>query len=186
MKNLKINDKRIKDICKKGFVLTTMLFSLTTISGCTETPADYPNEFIYINQEFNEFDKFSKTIIKEGRPTTAYKGENLAVAINKETYEVKEYIFREGSLSGEIYDLNTGYLIVDVIILTNPYDDSVRNNKVILDNNYVVEFRNINDYIEGHNLQEYYTLEEIKNLEPIIIESIKKINEFENNNQKTK
>ena len=187
MKNLKINDKKIKDIFKRGIALSTMVFTLSTISGCTtETPSDYPNEFIYISQEFNEFNEYSKSIIKEGIPTTAYKGENLAVAINKETYEVKEYIFREGSISGEIYDLNTGYLIVDVFILTTPNDASIKNNRVILDNNYVVEFRNINDYIEGHNLQEYYTLEEIKNLEPHIIESVKKINEFENNQQKTK
>ena len=40
-----------------------------------------------------------------------------------------------------------------------------------------MEFRNIGDYIEGEELKENYTLEEIQNLEPAIVEAVKKINE---------
>lgn len=187
MKNLKINDKKIKDVFKRGIALTAMVFTLATVSGCAEKqPADWPNEFTYISQEYNDFERYTSTIIKNDKPVTVYKGENIAVAINKETYEVKEYIFHKGSISGRIFDLKTGYMIVDVSIASLPSDTSVGNNQVILDNYYVVEFIDINNYVEGHNLQKNYTLEEIKNLEPTIVESVKKINEYENNQQKTK
>ena len=187
MKNLKINDKKIKDVFKKGIALTAMVFTLATVSGCAEKqPADWPSEFQYISQEYNDFEKYTSTIIRNGKPITVYKGENIAIAINKETYEVKEYIFRKGDIAAEIYDLNTGYMIVDVFITTLPSDTSIMNNQVILDNYYVVEFIDINNYVEGHNLQENYTLEEIRNLDPTIVESVKKIKEYENNQQKTK
>jgi len=187
MKNLKINEKKIKDVFKRGIALTAMVFTLATVSGCAEKqPANWPNEFQYISQENNEFEKYTSSVIRNGQPAKGYKGENIAVAINKETYEVKEYIFRRGAISGEIYDLNTGYMIAEVFLTTQSWDTSIKNNEVILDNCYVVEFVNINNYVEGHNLQEYYTLEEIKNLEPTIVESVKKINEYENNQQKTK
>ena len=43
MKNLKINDKKIKEVFKRGISLTAMVFTLTTVSGCAEIPADWPN-----------------------------------------------------------------------------------------------------------------------------------------------
>lgn len=187
MKNLKINDKKIKEVFKRSIALTAMMFTLATVSGCAEKqPADWPNEFQYISQENNDFEKYTSTIIKNGQPIKVYKGENIAVAINKETYEVKEYIYRIGTISGEIYDLDTGYMIADVFLTAQPWEPSVKNNEVILDNYYVVDFVDINNYVEGHNLQEYYTLNEIRNLEPTIVESVKKINEYENKQQKTK
>ena len=187
MKNLRINDKKVKDVFKRGITLTTMVFTLATASGCAkERPTDWPDEFYYVSQEYNDFEDYTTTVIKNGEPTTAYKGENLAVAIDKETYEVKEYIFHRGFISGEIYDLKTGYLIVDIGIATAPIENSVKNNQFMLDNCYVVEFVDINNYVEGHTLQEYYSLDEIKNLEPTIVEAVKKINEYESNNHKTK
>ena len=36
MKNLKINDKKIKDVFKRGIALTAMVFTLATVSGCAE------------------------------------------------------------------------------------------------------------------------------------------------------
>lgn len=187
MKNLKINDKKIKDVFKRGIALTTMVVTLATVSGCTEKlPTDWPAEFYYISQEHNDFEDYTITLIRNGEPTTVYKGENISITIDKETYEVKEYIFCKGILSGEIYDLKTGYLIAEGSFITGYTGYSQKNGHVILDNCYVVDFVNINNYVEDHNLQEYYTLDEIRNLEPTIIEAVKKINEYESNNQKTK
>ena len=187
MKNLKVNTKKIKDLLKRGCALTTLVFTLSSLSGCSNNlPEDWPNEFIYINQENNRFDDYTSTVIKNGQPTTVYNGENIAVVINKETFEVKEYIFHKGAVSGQIYDLNTGHMIVELFITSSPWDASINNNNVILDNGYVVEFVEIQNYIEGHKLQEHYTLEEIKELEETIVDSVKKIIEYEKGQQKTK
>lgn len=175
MKNLKINDKKIKEVFKRGISLTAMVFTLTTVSGCAEIPADWPNEFNYISQDYNDFKYFNSLVIKEGEAISLYKGEYIAVAINKETYEVKEYIFYTNILRGEIYDLNTGYIISMPNLISGPWDPSIENRDAIFDNCYVVEFVDISNYVEGHELQENYTLEEIRNLEPTIVESIKKM-----------
>ena len=178
MKIEKLNEKKLKEVLKKGIVLTNIVFTLTSVSACAnQVPGDWPNEFSYVSQEDNNFEDFTKTVIRDGQPTKVYSGKNIAVAINKETYEVDEYIFWEGAISGKIYDLKTGYLIVNISIATTYGDTNVKNNDVILDNCYVVEFRNIGDYIEGEELKENYTLEEIQNLEPAIVEAVKKINE---------
>ena len=178
MKNLKVNENKLRKVLKKSIVLTNIVFTLTSVSACTsQVPEDWPDEFSYISQEDNNFEDYTKTVIKDGHPTVVYKGKNIAVAINKETYEVDEYIFWEGAISGKIFDLKTGYLIVDVSIATVYGDTNIKNNDIILDNCYIVEFRNIGDYIEGEELKEYYTLEEIHNLEPSLVEAVKKINE---------
>lgn len=179
MKNIKLNEKKLNEVIKKGVILTNVFFTLTSVSACSsQKPTDWPTDFYYVSQEDNNFKDFTKTIIKNGEPTTVYYGSNIAIAINKETYEVDEYIFYKSSISGKIFDLKTEYLIVDISITTTFNNINVKNNNIILDNCYVVEFKDISDYIEGETLKEYYTLEEIKKLEPEIVESVKKINEY--------
>lgn len=186
MKNLKINDKKIKNVLKRGFALTTIVFTLATLSGCSKKPDNWPNEFTYINQEDNSFEEYNSTVIRNGKATTVYKAENISLAINKETYEVKEYIYHNGILGVEIYDLNTGYLVADATILSTPADPSISNAEFIFNNHYIVDFVDINNYLEEHNLQNDYTLDEIRELEPSIVEAVKKINEYESNKQKIK
>lgn len=179
MKNLKINEKKVKEILKKGIVLTSIPFVLASVSGCSQQiPEDWPNEFSYISQENNDFADFAKTVIKEGEPVTIYSVENIAIAINKDTYEVKEYLFYNGYIFVELYDLETGYLISFTNIGDTQYGADYKNFKCLYDNNYVVEFNEISDYVEGEETKEYYTLEEIRALEPIIVESLKKINNY--------
>lgn len=179
MKNININEKKIKDITKRSIALATSVFTLAILSGCSKKlPEGWPSEFAYIEQDYNKFDKFWKTIIKDGQPTIAYKGSNIALAINKENFEVKEYIFNETVISADVYDLLTGYLIVDTSVFSLPVDNNVANWDIIDDNNYIVDFVNIGDYIEGEQLKEYYTLEEIRNLEPAIVNSLKKSIEY--------
>ena len=44
-----------------------------------------------------------------------------------------------------------------------------------MENNYVIKFTNLSDYIENLELKDYYTLDEIKELKPEIIEGLKLI-----------
>ena len=163
---------------KKRTALVSALLTLLLFSGCKQDiPEDWPKEFNYISQDNNNLNDFRKTVIRNGKPVVVYSGANLAVAINKETYEVKEYLFYEGVISGKVFDLNTGYLIVDVFIGDSENSYANINNSYILDNCYVVELRNIGDYIEGEELKEYYTLDEIKELEPAIVDAVKLIYE---------
>ena len=137
---------------------------IATFSACSvRQDNDVPEGFYGIDQENNNFDRYCKTIIKDGEAITAYKGENISIAINKDNYEVKEYIYSKGTISEDIYDLETGYKLVNVVLF-NIYGEE--NVNIILDNNYIVDFVNISEYIEGEELKEYYTLEEIKALEP--------------------
>ena len=177
MKNLRVNKEKLIGVLKKGVVLTSAVFTLASVSACTqELPEDWPSEFYYISQEYNDFEEFSKVINRDGQPVRVYKGENVALTINKDTFEVKEYIFLVNSWAGEIYDLKTGYLICDVTIFTHYDDFSVDNNDILLDNCYEVHLKDISDYIEGEELKDYYTLEEIQELEPKIVEAVKIIN----------
>ena len=186
MKNLKINEKKLKEVLKKGIILTNVVFTLASVTACTkqeqgQIPEDWPSEFEYIYQHNNNFEDFTKTIIKNGEPTVVYNSQNIALAINKETYKVDEYLFYIGALSlaGKIFDIETGYLIADIDIFSNIFNTSSNKNDNIFLNNYdVIHFINISDYVEGETLKDYYSLEEIRNLEPAIVESVKKINEF--------
>lgn len=170
---------KLNDLRKKGISLLTAAFTVVSLSGCVQVPEDYPEEFYYIEQDTNEFDNFYKTVIRNGEPLTVYKGENIVLAINKETFDVKEYVYRQSSLIGKIYDLATGYMIVNVNVFdySHSYDES--NYNKLKEENYIVELVNISDYIEDAELKEWYSIDEIKELEPKVIESLKIINEYE-------
>lgn len=163
-----------KEVFKRGTALVSAALTLSLLSGCKQDiPGDWPEEYIYINQDNNNLNDFTKMVVRNGESVVAYSGVNLAVTINKDTYQVKEYLFYEGIFSAKIFDLNTGHLIVDASVgdAVNSYD--AINNSIILDNCYVVEFRNIGDYIEGEQLKDYYTLDEIRALEPVIVDAVK-------------
>lgn len=169
----------MRDIKRKGVALLTAAFTIIG-AGCSNgIPEDYPSEFGYISQENNRFDEYAKTIMRDGEPVSAYRGENISLTVNKDTFEVKEYIYKNSSISAVVYDLSTGYMVVDASIFNYSFDTEVRNYDVIKDNNYIIDFVELGDYIEGYELQEWYTLEEIKEIEVQVVESLKKISEYE-------
>lgn len=187
MKNLKLNEKKLKDVIKRGFALTSVIFTLVTFSGCSKSQKlnNWPNEYAYINQENNEFDKYCKTIIKDGKPVKAYKGSAISITIDKYTYEIKEYIYNKTDWSIEIYDLTTGNMLVNASYLVF-LDADKQNYKKIVNDKYVIDFLDISDYVEDEEVKDYYTFEEIKNLEVKILESIKLIESYEKSSQKVK
>ena len=114
-----------------------------------DTSSSIFNRFALLDE--NEFDKYSLTVIRNGEAVTVYSGKNISLTIDKDTFEVKEYIYCSGIFEGEVYDLNTGYLIVEKSVLETYASKS--NYEFILYNNYVVDFVNISNYVEDHKLQ---------------------------------
>ena len=115
--------------------------------------------------------------MKNGEAVKEYNSQNVYLLFNKETYEVKEYIFTNKVTvfgGAELYDLVTEEMLaygdgIATIINKDYY-------KYLVDNNYQVCLTEVGDYVEEHSTKEYYTLAEIKELEPTIKESLKIIN----------
>mgnify|MGYP003308965279 CR=1 FL=1 len=170
---------KFNDLRKRGISLLTAAFTVVSLSGCVEVPEDYPEEYYYIGQESNHFVDFHKKVIRNGEAVTVYSGKNVFLAFDKETYDVKEYVYTYTTLTAQIYDLSTGYLVVGANAFSSPYEDGVSNWNILEKENYLVFFKEISDYIEDEELKEWYSLDEIKELEPRIIESLKIINEYE-------
>lgn len=172
MKNLKINDKKVKGVLTKGIALIMVASTLVAVSGCDKKQIPY--EIPHASQERNDSEAYVKTVIREEQLTNIYRGKNIALAINKENYEVKKYVLHNEDISDKIYDNEKGYIIAAGFIITSPSDYNISSTKIILDDYYVVKFVDINDYMEEYELKDYYTLDEIEELEPVIIEKLKK------------
>ncbi len=130
-----------------------------------------------IPYEYSNIEEYYKYVNKNGKALKVYKGENIYLLFNKETYEVEEYVYdsvfrRYGC---QLYDLETEELLA----YCNGIGGYAYNKEYfyyLTDNSYEVHLANISDYVDGYDEKEYYSLEEIKELEPQIIEGLKIIN----------
>ncbi len=135
-----------------------------------------------VPSEYYNFDKYCKYVIKDGKPLQLYNSQNIILFYDKETYDVKEYIYnREKKFLGtasELYDLVTEEMLEysdGIAIGYNDDNDFFRN---LIDNNYQVWLPDTGDYIEGYEVNDYYSLEEIKKLEPQIETGLRAINKI--------
>ena len=170
-------EKKLRNVFQRGISLFTSAFVIVLVSQCKSVPGNSSRRVSYEDYQSNYSNEYCKSIAKEDGSFFIYKADNVFLIINKETFEVKEYISDNGSLNGNIYDVSTGYMIND----SGLFDDSnnFSNEKLLKENNYIVWIRNVSDYIEDEEVKDWYTIEEIKELEPAIIESLKIINEYE-------
>lgn len=173
----------IKNINKKVLSIVmsgvTLLSVPVALSACEKLNDD---GLYSIGQDNNEFDKYHKIIIRNGKPTSVYNGDNIVVSVDKDTFDVKEYIYVSSALDevDSVYDLRTGDLLVyksNVNIPDYNWYSKTNFNK-INDNKYIIAFKDIGDYVEGESVKKYYSLNEIEELEPKIIDSMKKIKEY--------
>lgn len=134
---------------------------------------DYPEGFTYISQEGNTFNEYCKKIIVDGEEVLVYRGFNVFLTIDEKTYEVKEYIYNKGAVTDKVYDLATGYMLVDGTLISFPEDEEVINWDKIIEGNHIFDFAYIDDYLENPEYKEWYTLEEIKELEQVIVDALK-------------
>jgi len=174
-----MNKKTKTRICAAA-VATIMTFSL---AGCSKDTVSTELEKPSISSEYNKYDKYVKFRMIDGVPTRCYRGSNISITINKETNEIDEYIYNKGSLIYEVYELPTGDMIAYTDTIITAYGLDYLNN--IIRNSNVVDFVDIDCYVEGETCKEWYTMEEIKELEPKILESVLKIREAEKQLKKT-
>ena len=74
----------------------------------------------------------------------------------------------------EVYDLVTEEMITYSDVLATVYNEEYYNH--ILDNNYQVCLNEVSRYVEDYVDKDYYTIDEIRELEPQIEEELKTIN----------
>lgn len=142
-----------------------------------------------IPEQYSNIENYYKYKVKNNKAVKYYNSNNVYILINKENYEISEFLYADSAIynlgfettSIELYDLTTEKMIAfDNGLGTYfnlDYYDSIR------ENNYQVCLNEIEDYIDGEELKEYYSLDEIRSLEPKILKGLKLINE-ENSNIK--
>lgn len=150
-------------------------------AGCTSNKDEngVPKR-VSISSEYSNVDDYYKYVMQNGEAVKLYNSANVYLLFNKETYEVSEYIFyKKNILCGlgchvKLYDLLNENMIVYSDGISTTYNEEYY--KYIIENNYQVCLIEVSDYVEGHTGKEYYSLDEIRELEPQIAESLKIIN----------
>lgn len=150
-------------------------------AGCTSNKDEngVPKR-VSISSEYSNVDDYYKYVMQNGEAVKLYNSANVYLLFNKETYEVSEYIFYKKNILGglgsrvELYDLPNENMIVYSDGVSTTYNEEYY--KYIIENNYQVCLTEVSDYVEGHTGKDYYSLDEIRELEPQIAESLKIIN----------
>lgn len=133
-----------------------------------------------ISSEYSNIENYYKYVVKNGEAVKLYNSQNVYLLYNKESYDVTEYIYYMKNILGglgthvELYDLLSEQMLVYCNGIATTYNrEDYRN---IVESTYQVCLADASDYVEGHNSKEYYSLDEIRELEPQIRESLKLIN----------
>lgn len=175
-----MNKKELSKL-KRSLLALGMAGVILGTSGCGDND---DNEITReeVPSEYYNFDKYCKYVIKDGEALQLYNSQNIMLFYNKETYDVKEYIYnREEKFLGtasELYDLVTEEMLEYSDGIAIGYNDDNDFLKDLIDNNYQVWLPDTGDYIEGYEVKDYYSLEEIKELEPQIETGLRAINKI--------
>lgn len=172
----------IKKVNKKALSLIMAGITLITIPTFTSCVKKNEDGIYVFGTEINQFNKYKKTRIKNGKPVTVYPSQNISIAYDKNNFSPKEYIydfFHNPFPYGVIYDLEEENLLLELTFLNVFFSDDRNKYDKFIENNYIVNLRDIENYIEGTELKEYYTLDEIHKLEPKILESLKLMIDYE-------
>ena len=163
---------------KKKLITIGVLGVMVGTSGCKNVDENGVPVIKSIPKTYNSFNKYVEDIVRDFEVHKICKTENVYLLYDKETFEVKEYIFNNifelfsKKYGIELYDIDSE----ELICYNNGIDDIVYNEdyyKYLIDNNYIVSLANLSNYIEDIEVKEYYTLDEIRELEPQILESLK-------------
>ena len=175
-----MNKNKLIEIKKRLLALGLAGVMLGT-AGCTSNKDENGvPKHVSISSEYSNVDDYYKYVMQNGEAVKLYNSANVYLLFNKETYEVSEYIYyRRNVLGGlgshvELYDLPNENMIVYSDGISTTYNEEYY--KYLIENNYQVCLTEASDYVEGHTGKEYYSLDEIKELEPQIAESLKIIN----------
>lgn len=162
---------------KRKLLALGMLGIMVGTSGCKNADENGVPIRRAIPKKYNSFNEYVEYVVRDGKANIVCKTDNICLLYNKETFEVKEYIFDYAfklfneTYGGDAYEIETGELIFH----NNGFGDTYNKEYLLylIDNNYSVPLSELSNYIEGIEPKEYYTLEEIRELEPQILESLK-------------
>jgi len=151
-------------------------------TGCSTNNNDVNGvpKRVSISSVYSNVNNYYKYVIQNGEAVKVYNSQNVYLLFNKETYEETEYIcYQKIILFGlgvycELYDLQTETMIGYCDGISRSYNEEYY--KYLKENNYQICLANISDYVEGHISKEYYSLDEIRKLEPQIAEALRIIN----------
>lgn len=133
-----------------------------------------------IPSEYSHPEEFYKYAVVDGQAIKLYDSSSIYLLYDKETYEVDEYLFKNqftflgDEYGGELYDLENEELLAYSNGIASSYNKEYYN--YLMENNYLVILSNLSDYVDDCNIEEYYSLEEIRELEPQIAQGLKLIN----------
>lgn len=167
----------MKNIYKK-LMLSAML-TLPTLQGCSayaDTPEDFPEGFVYQGSDHDHnLDIISKEKIVDGKLDEYYDSNHIFIAVNKETYETTKYIYFD-DLFNYIYDFETGYLLYQ----DRTYDlyapiqiGREKNLEKIRSENYLVYLNELDNFLEGYELKDEYSLTELNKISEELSQAIK-------------
>lgn len=166
---------------KKRLLALGLASVMLGTAGCTSNKDENGvPKHVTISSEYSNVDDYYKYVMQNGEAVKLYNSANVYLLFNKETYEVSEYIFYKKNILGglgchvELYDLQNENIIVYSDGISTTYNEEYY--KYIIENNYQVCLTEVCDYVEGHTGKDYYSLDEIRELEPQIAESLKIIN----------
>lgn len=151
------------------------------MGGCSDEINAKETLRVPIPEEFSHPEDFYKYAIVNNKAQKLYNSSNVYLAFNKETYEVEEYLFStqftllEMNFGLELYSLEDEELLAYGNGITEPYNGDYFDS--IVENNYTICLNESSDYIEGYEVKEYYSLDEIKELETQILKGLKLINQ---------
>lgn len=163
---------------KKRLIALGLAGVMLGTAGCTSSKNENgePSR-VSISQEHSNVEDYYKYVMQNGEAVKLYNSQNVYLLYNKETYEVNEYIFQNQVTwfgGAELYDLETEEMLAYGNGITTTYNKEFY--RYLIENNYQVCLNEVSDYVEGHVAKEYYSLDEIKELEPQIEESLRIIN----------
>lgn len=163
---------------KKNLLSLGVLSTVCFMSGCGSD--DVIPEITPVPERYSNIEDYYEFSIQDGEAVQYYNSDNVYLLYDKESYNVTEYIYASSDIlfglarHTEVYDLVTEEMIVYCDGLGTVYNEEYYN--YLLDNNYQVCLNEVSSYVEDYVDKDYYTIDEIRALEPQIEEGLKTIN----------
>lgn len=174
-----MDKNKLSEIRKRLLALGVAGGILLSASGCEVSDEKTLPSREPISSSYSNFDSYCYYVMRNGEPVKLYKSENVYLLYDKDTYEVSEFVYSGQLLLGglltyvELYDLESGEMLSLCNGITVYNRDYYRE---VINSNYQVCLSDVENYLEGYSKKDAYTLEEIRELEPLIAENLKIIN----------
>lgn len=186
-----------KDKLRRRLIALGVAGTLMLVSGCSNTNSNsntnansnIPKNY-GVPSQYDNFSDYYEIGIRNGEKTKLYKRDYIWILFDKETLEAHKYIYLDttdkylGKI--EMYDLETGEMLfygreAGLIMFADYYNYDYAN--YLIKHGYDMGFKDLENYIEGIDKKDNYSIEEIDELIPALRDACKKINNISKNKQ---